>query len=163
MLKKMIDKLMMSLMSIVMLMLVAGAVWQVFTRFILRDPSLFTEEFLRYTLIWSCMLGAAYAFSRDMHLSLVLVKDKVKGPAKTILYIFDELIVLIFAAGVLVYGGFALCARNTTQVSAILRIPMSAVYAVVPISGVIILLVKLGTYVELFQKKKKEKEDETAC
>lgn len=160
MFRKAMDKVMMVIMALVMFLLVCGAVWQVFTRFVLRDPSLFTEEFLRYALIWSTMLGAAYAFSKDMHLSLVLIKDKVKGKAHTILLIFNELVVWAFAVGILLNGGIALCTKNTTQVSAILRIPMSTVYSIIPISGAIIIFMKLLTYYGMFKTRRKDGEEE---
>lgn len=153
---KKIDKFVMAIMALIMLALVCSAVWQVFTRFVLKSPSLFTEEFSRYALIWATMLGAAYAFSKDMHLSLVLVKDKVKGKAKSVLFVFNELVVWFFAAGILFWGGMSLCTRNTEQVSAILRVPMNIIYAVIPIAGVIIMAVKLVSYYRLLTGKREE-------
>lgn len=156
--KKIMNKLMMAIMAFLMFVMLAGAVWQVFTRFVLRDPSIFTEELLRYTLIWATMLGAAYAFATDLHLSLVLVKDRLKGRARVILFVFNEIVVLFFIGSILIVGGCSLCARNTSQLSAILRLPMSLVYSVVPISGVIIYIIKIAQYVEMFQKRKQGEE-----
>ncbi len=41
--------------------LVLDVVWQVATRFILRDPSKWTEELARMILIWVSLMGAALA------------------------------------------------------------------------------------------------------
>ncbi|PAD42353.1 TRAP transporter permease DctQ, partial [Bacillus sp. 7520-S] len=38
--------------SILMATMVFVAIWQVVTRYILSSPSTFSEEFLRYSLIW---------------------------------------------------------------------------------------------------------------
>ena len=37
--------------------------YQVFTRYVLNSPAAFTEELVRYSLIWTGFIGAAYAFS----------------------------------------------------------------------------------------------------
>jgi|GEM_PF-3645582 len=41
---------------------------QVFTRFVLNNPVAFTEELVRYSLIWTGFIGAAYAFSTREHI-----------------------------------------------------------------------------------------------
>ena len=35
-------------------------IYQVFTRYVLNSPSDFTEEIVRYLLIWTGFMGAAY-------------------------------------------------------------------------------------------------------
>ncbi|MGJ8675406.1 MAG: TRAP transporter small permease, partial [Pseudoalteromonas sp.] len=44
-----------------MVAIVAVVCWQVFSRFIMRSPSSYTEELARFLLIWIGVLGAAYA------------------------------------------------------------------------------------------------------
>ncbi len=46
--------------SVFMTAMIIAVVWQVFTRFVLRDPSSFTDELSRYLLIWTrvCFPGA---------------------------------------------------------------------------------------------------------
>ena len=63
-LEKGLDFAMSTIMSIVMLVLLIFGTWQIFTRWVLNDPSTFTEEMLRYLLIWAGMIGAAYCFWR---------------------------------------------------------------------------------------------------
>ena len=40
---------------------------------------------MRYSLIWTGFIGAAYAFSTREHMSLTLVRDKFTGKAHTAL------------------------------------------------------------------------------
>ena len=61
---KILDAVMRCLMAIAMFALLAGGTWQIFTRWILKNPSTFTDEFLRYVLIWASMIGSAYCISR---------------------------------------------------------------------------------------------------
>ncbi len=144
--KILIDKMMFVLLGLIMLLLVVMAVWQVFTRFVLNNPSTFTEELLRYGLIWGGMLGAAYAFSGDKHLSLILVKDRLKGKKKQILLVFNEIVVWAFILSVYLYGGIQLVISNQGLSSSILRLPMSFVYAIIPLAGFFMILIKVDTY-----------------
>lgn len=54
---KLLNKILEILLGIVVAVMVAGCFWQVFTRFVLNSPSKYTEELLRYLLIWMTMLG----------------------------------------------------------------------------------------------------------
>ena len=58
---------------------------QVFSRYVLNSPVAFTEELVRYSLIWTGFIGAAYAFSTREHMFLTLVRDKFTGKAHTAL------------------------------------------------------------------------------
>ena len=69
---------------------------QVFSRYVLNSPVAFTEELVRYSLIWTGFIGAAYAFSTREHMSLTLVRDKFTGKAHTALLVaIDGLILLM--------------------------------------------------------------------
>lgn len=77
-LDKILDNVMRFLMAVAMFALLAGGTWQIFTRWILRNPSTVTDEFLRYVLIWASMIGSAYCFYKDKHLALDLVKGRAR-------------------------------------------------------------------------------------
>lgn len=87
-LDKILDNVMRFLMAVSMFALLAGGTWQIFTRWILRNPSTVTDEFLRYVLIWASMIGSAYCFYKDKHLALDLVKGRAKGAFNIILSVF---------------------------------------------------------------------------
>ena len=84
-LDKILDNVMRFLMAVAMFALLAGGTWQIFTRWILRNPSTVTDEFLRYVLIWASMIGSAYCFYKDKHLALDLVKGRAKGAFNVVL------------------------------------------------------------------------------
>ncbi len=147
------DKAMRFLMAMSMLSLVIGGFWQIFTRWVLNNPSTQTEEFMRYMLIWASMIGSAYCFYKDQHLALDLFKNKAKGKVKFGLAIFIETCILGFVLYVLVYGGFRL-ASSATNSSPVMQIPFSVLYAVLPLSGLFIVLARIIRYVDLYQTKK---------
>ena len=144
------------LMALAMAALVVGGTWQIVSRWILRNPSTFTDEFLRYVLIWASMLGSAYCFYRDEHLSLELVTDRVHGVVSVILQVFIEACILFFVCYVFIYGGWKLAA-NATNVSSVMRIPMKILYMIEPVSGAFIVVARILKYAQLLAGKKGEK------
>ena len=79
---------------------------QVFSRYILNSPVAFTEELVRYSLIWTGFIGAAYAFSTREHMSLTLIRDKFTGKAHTALLVVIDGLILLMAIFVFTIGGF---------------------------------------------------------
>ncbi len=149
---KILDVVMRFLMALAMFALLAGGTWQIFTRVVLRDPSTVTDEFLRYVLIWASMIGSAYCFYRDEHLALDLIRDRVKGPAAVALHVFIEAMILFFVCYVFIYGGTKL-AGAALNVSSVMHIPYTFLYAVLPVSGVFIVLARVLKYVQLAAEK----------
>lgn len=151
-----LDKVMRFLMAVAMFALMAGGTWQIFTRWILKNPSTVTDEFLRYVLIWASMIGSAYCFYKDKHLALDLVKSRTKGIADLILTVFIEAAIVFFVGYVFVFGGWKLT-MNATNVSSVMRIPFKFLYSILPISGVFIILARVLKYVQLYLDSKEKK------
>lgn len=155
-LDKILDNVMRFLMAVAMFALLAGGTWQIFTRWILRNPSTVTDEFLRYVLIWASMIGSAYCFYKDKHLALDLVKGRAKGAFNVFLSVFIEAAIVFFVGYVFVYGGWKLTV-NATNVSSVMRIPFKLLYSILPISGIFIILARVLKYVDLFLENKNKK------
>jgi len=154
--EQILDTVMRFLMAVAMFALLVFGTWQIFTRWVLGNPSTFTDELLRYILILSGLLGSAYCFYRDEHLSLTLVTDRAKGPFKTVLNVFIEACILFFVIYVFIYGGWKL-AMTATNLSSVMRIPMKFLYMIEPFCGVLIVLARVLKYVQMFAEKKGEK------
>ena len=154
-LEKVLDAIMRFLMALSMFTLVAFGTWQIFSRWVLKDPSTFTDELLRYVLIISGMIGSAYCFYRDEHLALTLISDRAKGTFKLILNIFIEACILFFVVYVFIYGGYKLSA-TATNVSSVMRIPMKTLYLIEPFCGVLIVIARVLKYMQAFSSKKEE-------
>ena len=124
---------------------------QVFSRYVLNSPVAFTEELVRYSLIWTGFIGAAYAFSTREHMSLTLVRDKFTGKAHTALLVAIDGLILLLAAllrsmvaiFVIPIGGFKLAVSASREFSALLGIPRSLVYSIAPISGIFIIIAQI--------------------
>lgn len=151
--EKILDLVMRFLMALAMFALLLGGTWQIVSRWLLGNPSTFTDEFLRYVLIWASLIGSAYCFYRDEHLALDLVKDRVKGPVAVALNVFIEAAILFFVGYVFVYGGLKLT-LNATNASSVMRLPFKFLYSILPLSGAFIVLARVLKYVQLFLNKK---------
>ena len=126
---------------------VANVLWQVFTRFVLGDPSSFTDELSRYLLIWIGLVGAGYAAGRQQHLAIDLLPSKLSGRARFYVGVLIECCIFLFALSVLVFGGsrLVLLTLSLGQTSAALHVPIGYVYLALPVSGLLIMFYSVGT------------------
>lgn len=134
-------------------------IYQVFTRYVLNNPSAFTEEVVRYLLMWTGFIGAAYAFSVRGHMALVFLRDKLPENRKKILVTLTDLLVFLFALFVMVIGGVKLALSAAKEFSALLGIPRTLVYSMAPISGVFIMVAQAINIYEDITGKTVAKED----
>jgi|SRR5690625_5105399 len=141
--KKIIDKVLMAFASLLTVLLVLGVMWQFITRFFLNDPSMFTDELMRFLLVWTALLGATYAFGTNQHLAITFLKNKFQGIKLLVLTIIIDLITLGFAILIMIKGGFQVVGTTMSQLTPILKIPMGVIYSIVPICGIIIVIYKL--------------------
>ena len=130
--------------SVVLLVFMTSLVlWQVFTRYVLGKPAAFTEELVKYSLMWTAFIGAAYAFFTRDHMSLTIIKDKLTGNKRKILLLVIDVLILLLAVFVFVIGGFKLAMSARAEYSALLGIPRTLVYAVSPVSGIFIVVAQI--------------------
>lgn len=147
-LKKIIDKidwLVAKFVSLLMALLVVDVTWQVVSRFILDNPSVYTEEIALFLVLWISLLGAAYTYRRGAHLGLDILVEKLEEKRKRLVQILADFLCLVFALVILLYGGWELVLLNIQleQSSAALQIKVWTVYSVIPLSGIIIALYAL--------------------
>jgi TRAP-type C4-dicarboxylate transport system permease small subunit len=135
--KAKVDRILGTLLVIMLALMTLDVLWGVFTRYLLDNQASWSEELARFLLIWIGLLGAAYASGQQLHLSIDLLASK---PRRVI-----ALLIILFALGVLVVGGSRLVwlTAQLGQTAPALGIPMSLVYAAVPISGVLIVFYRL--------------------
>ena len=138
--RQLVDRSLGVFVALLMATLVVDVLWQVFTRFVLRDPSSWTEELARYLMIWVGLIGAAYAAGKRMHLSVDLLQSKLTGVRARTLRTIIGVCTLAFALIALTAGGARLVwvMLKLGQTSASLEVPLGYVYLAVPISGLLI-------------------------
>ena len=140
-LTKIITKFLEVFLIVLMAAIVIDVVWQIFTRFILRDPSSYTEELAGFLLIWIGLLGASYALHTKAHLGIDILTSKLEGTRRRLSIISIYSLVVIFALFILVIGGMRLVNITFTlaQISPAMGIPMGYVYIVLPLTGILMM------------------------
>lgn len=120
--------------------LVVVVTWQVFTRQVLNSPSGWSEELAKYVFIWLGLFGSALVFGERGHIFVDFVVQKAPKQAQYIIGIAMQVVILIFASLVLVFGGFKITALAWDQNLAGLPINVGTLYLALPISGALIVL-----------------------
>ncbi|WP_319411937.1 TRAP transporter small permease [uncultured Cohaesibacter sp.] len=147
-----LEKTVLSLITVFLVLLVVMASWQVFARYVLNDPPQFTDEAMRFTMIWLVYLGAALAFGiTDRHMSLGLVKDMFRGQSRMLFEAFSFAAVLVFCLIVMIKGGINLVLIGEGQYSDSMNLPMNWVYVIIPFSGFLSILLKTQNFVEVIK------------
>ncbi len=136
------------LLILIFSLLVLDVLWQVFGRYVLNQSFSFTEEFARFALIWLTILGAAYLNGRQEHLSMDYWLHKLRPAARAKRLEVSGLWMLVFAFIVMVIGGGNLVysALRRGQLSAAMQVPLGLVYAIVPVSGLLIMFFSIYNY-----------------
>lgn len=145
--KSRLDKVVAGSLVILMALMVLNVTWQVLSRYIVQNPSSFTDELSRYMLVWLGMLGAAYVAGKDQHIAIDLLPSRLVGKSKMKLMIFINIIVALFAFSVMVLGGINLVYITFIlgQKSATMQIPLAYIYTILPVSGLLVI------YYQVFQ------------
>lgn len=141
--KKYMNKVLAICCSALLIFMTCLVLWQVFTRYILGSPAAFTEELVKYALMWNGFIGAAYAFSTRDHMALTLIKSKLKGTPYKVFSIIIDVLILALAFFVITIGGFKLAVSAKAEFSALLGISRALVYSIAPISGIFIIIAQV--------------------
>ncbi|MDF2159084.1 TRAP transporter small permease [Algoriphagus sp. CAU 1675] len=154
--KNSLDKWVAAFLIFLMAFMVVNVSWQVASRYILKDPSSFTDELARYMLIWVGMLGSAYVAGKNEHLAIDIVMTKMSPRNVFKTKVLIHACVLVFALTAMVIGGINLVYITfiLDQTSAALRIPLAYVYAIIPFSGLLVIYYQIGAILQLFKDQK---------
>jgi len=112
--------------------------YQVFMRFVVGQPSTWSEVLVRSIMIWTVYLGAAAAFREGAMIAAEVLVRAVPRALGRLLQIFAGLLSAVFLA-ILVWTGVQMVGRTQTQVLAGLEIPIFWVYLALPVGGTLAL------------------------
>lgn len=114
-------------------------VYQVVARYVFASPSNVSDELLRFSLIWSGILGAVVCFMHGTHLSLPIILDRMNETHRAQANIFNH--VMSIALGVVIFvGGLVAVEKNFEITTAILGWSIGALQTVLVISGLVIIV-----------------------
>lgn len=139
-------------------MVVIGT-YQIVTRFIFRNPSTVSEELLTYSFTWMALLASAYVFGKRDHMRMGFVADKMSQGMQKALNIFSEILIMLLAGSVMIYGGVTIMDLTMTQSTASLGIPMGVVYMIIPLSGILIVVYSILNIIDLLAGVEREQRE----
>lgn len=151
--KKILDKSVEFFCVIIMGLMTVLVTWQVFTRYVLNKPSVITGQLSQYLFVWLILYGAAYVFGKRDHMAITFFRDKMPFKIKILFEMVQEIIIALFALGVMVYGGYISSVKQMAQLDASLQIPVGVIYSAIPVSGMIIIFYSAYNIRNLFIKK----------
>jgi TRAP-type C4-dicarboxylate transport system permease small subunit len=145
-LRTQIDSILEKILVVIMSLMVINVLWQVFSRYVMANPSSFTDELARYLMIWVGVLGAAYVAGKGNHVAITYFTEKFTPANLKKVQVIINLTILAFAILGMLIGGMRLVYITLVleQLSPSLKIPLGAVYAVIPISGLLIIYYKIS-------------------
>ena len=147
--RKVVDVVLSSACAVIFAAMVVIGTYQIVTRFIFKNPSTVSEELLTYSFTWMALLASALVFGKRDHMRMGFVADKLGKGGQKVLNIFSELLIMLLAGSVMIYGGVTIMNLTMTQSTASLGIPMGVVYTIIPLSGCLIVLYSILNIIDL--------------
>ncbi|MCK4447507.1 MAG: TRAP transporter small permease [Candidatus Marinimicrobia bacterium] len=137
---------------VIVLAMVLVVLWQVFTRLILKNPAVWTEETSTILLMWTGILGASLAYGEKAHVSMEYFAQKLSFKKGKILDLVITFLVAVFAFYVMLVGGirYITITFQTGQTSPTLGIKTGYFYLCLPISAFFILTYCIEFFIQDF-------------
>lgn len=120
---------------------------QVFWRWILKNPIVWSEELIQLMYVWVCYLGWAIAERKDAHIRITAVLNALPKTAQKWLQAFCHVLHIIFSI-LMVWYGIRLVGMGALRTAVSIKISYAVVYAMGPISNFIIIFYEIAGLVE---------------
>ena len=129
-----------SLCATLLAVLLLAVLWGVVSRYLLGGQARWTEESARMLLVWLTFAGAALAFGHRAHLGLDALVMRFDPAVRRFSAGLAQVLVLIFAGYLLVYGGGRLCLETFALGQMLITLPVAKgwIYLSVPFAGICI-------------------------
>lgn len=130
--------------------------WQVFTRFVLKNPSSWSEELISYLFAWASLLGAVLVTGERGHMNIPILVERLNPLGQKLLNCFGELVALIFSAAILIYGGTQINALAMGQMTSSLGVAVGVFYILLPICGAFSVVYTILNIMDIWSGKQEE-------
>ncbi len=107
---------------------------QVFCRFVLEVPLIWSEETARYLFVWGAFLAAAVAIGRRDHFTISILVGSLSTRGQRRLDLLSLVLVIVFCL-LLIWFGSVMSWRFLHINSPIVPVSQGLVYAAIPLCG----------------------------
>ncbi len=156
--RKGITRILNGLTGISLIAMVVLTCWQVFTRYIMKNPSTWSEELVGYLFAWASLLGASLVTQERGHMNIPIIVERFGKLGQKILNCLGELIAFLFSVVILVFGGIQITTLAMGQMTSSLGVPIGIFYIVLPLCGVLNMIYTVFNMVDILKGKPEEKE-----
>ncbi len=132
--------------------------WQVLTRYVLKNPSTWSEELVGYLFAWMSLLGASIVTCERGHMNIPIIVERFSETVQKGLNCFGEIVAFLFSAVILVFGGVQITTLAMGQMTSSLGVPIGIFYIVLPLCGVLNMIYTVLNIADILKKQTEEKE-----
>ncbi len=126
----------------------AFGMWQVLARFVLEEPSTWTEEAMRRLLIWMVMFGVVVAFRRGALVSVDLMLARSRGAWRRAVQALVTLVSLAFLGALLWLGVMLTVAVRFQTFASLDFLSISWAYAALPVGAALSIVAVLAHHLD---------------
>ena len=120
---------------------------QVFWRWVLRDPIIWSEELIQLTYVWICYLGWVIAERKDSHIRITAILNALPKGAQKWLQAFCHVLCIVFSV-LMVYYGIKLVGVGMKRTAVSLALNYGIVYVMGPLCNLIIIFYEIAGLIE---------------
>ena len=125
-----------------MVLLVLLVSVQVFTRYVLNNPTSWSEEAANFTQVFLVFLGGTLAIFQKRTLRITFFVDRLPPRLAAAIELAMKIFILLFLITLIWYSFFAIT-RLHNQITPGLRLPKSILFVSVPLGGFLMLIATL--------------------
>lgn len=126
--------------------------YQVVARYVLHRPLVWSEELVRYAMIWIVFLGGSIALRKGLMISVEIVQFLVPPAVRKMMQIVTVVINIALLVVLAVYG-FGIMENLAGQRTGAMDFPVAWTYAAIPVGALLGIVNCLVVFVELFTKR----------
>ncbi len=151
--RRFLDKLLYGLAGVSFVAMVILTCWQVFTRYLLKNPSPWSEELVSYMFAWMSLLGASIVTCERGHMNIPILVERVSPAAQKLLLCLGEVTAFLFSAVILTYGGIQITNLAMGQMTSSLGVPIGIFYIVLPLCGLLNMVYTALNIIDIIKQK----------
>jgi TRAP-type C4-dicarboxylate transport system permease small subunit len=106
----------------------------IFSRYVLQSTFVWYDEVARACFMWLVFLGAAVAVRRGAHFGLHMFVEMFPPPLRRAALALTPVTVIVFSCA-LMWLGWDLMRHGATQTTAVMGMPVSWIYAAMPVGA----------------------------
>ncbi|WP_159792348.1 TRAP transporter small permease [Puerhibacterium puerhi] len=118
-------------------LLVVLVTWQVFTRLVLDNPNVWTEEAAKNVFIWLSLIGISIATGEKADVVMDFLVRKLPVAGQRVTESLAYLATIAFVLVVMVWGGWHQASMAWHQTHPVLPLTAGQLYLAVPVAGVL--------------------------